>query len=156
MTNHDHHATPDDLRPIERELDALGASERAGAPAGFEQRIALATTDALRAGPAPVARIGFAGVGWRRLAAAVALVAGAGLIVVLTTQRLGSGAQAPEAVEAAAIEAELDAWLADPFLDASDAFASLREELDGFDPTLGAESYDESDPLSTIDLESVS
>lgn len=156
MTTHNDHTTPDDLRPIEQDLDALGASERAGAPAGFEQRIALATTEALRAGPAPVARIGFAGVGWRRLAAAVALVAGAGLIVVLTTQRLGSATQAPDAVEAAVIEAELDAWLADPFLDASDAFASLREELDGFDPSLGAKSFDETDPLATIDLESVS
>ncbi|MFG0275055.1 MAG: hypothetical protein ACF8QF_08360 [Phycisphaerales bacterium] len=157
MTNRDDHQTPADLQALERELDALAADERTSAPAGLEQRVALATARALRNGPAPVARIGFAGVGWRRLAAAVALVAGAGLIVVATTQRLGPGAATPEALETASIEAEVEAWLADPFLDeGGDSFASLREELDGFDATLGAEAFDDADPLSTLELESVS
>jgi hypothetical protein len=155
MTSHPSDNLPDDLRSIERTLDALGAAERDGAPGGLEHRIALATTARVGDAQPPVlARIGFAG--WKRLAATIAIVASAGLIIVATTQRVGSVAQDGEVADAAAIEAELDAWLIEPDYYADDAFASLRSDLDEFDASLGDGAIDEADPLLDADLESMS
>ncbi|MBA4120522.1 MAG: hypothetical protein C0513_07475 [Isosphaera sp.] len=98
-----HSATPPDLRALESALDALAASERAAAPAGFEQRVALASLGALRSEPAlrltepldapdPARQLvqrralthATRAILWRaRLAAAVALTAGAALLAVL-------------------------------------------------------------------------
>jgi len=156
MTHFQNENLPDDLHKIARDLDALAADERDGAPGGLEHRLALETTARLgAAAPGPVlARVGF--TGWKRVAAAIALVAGAGLIVVATTQRVGSVAQDGEVADAAAIEAELDAWLIAPDFAEDEAFASLRSDLDAFDPSLGDAAIDEADPLLEADLESMS
>ena len=155
MTHHQHDNLPDDLRSLERDLDALAGAERDGAPGGLEHRLALVTTARLGAEPAPVlARIGFGG--WQRLAAAIAIVIGAGLIVVATTQRVGSVSQDAELADAEAIEAELEAWLIEPEFFADDAFASLRSDLDAFDASLGDGAIDEADPLLDAELESMS
>lgn len=97
-----HASTPPDLRAIGAALDALAASERAAAPAGLEDRLALASLGALRSEPAlrltepmeaahqRVQRRAILHASrtilWRaRLAAAVALTAGAALLAVLAS-----------------------------------------------------------------------
>jgi len=148
------------LRTLEQELHALAAQERAAAPAGLEQRIALVASPKrrtvspalapARAEAGVLARIG----GRARWAVAAALLAGAALLLALpSTERAPGG---PQAATVGAIEAEMDAWLTEPVFLSDESFTLLREAVDGFDPRLGDDASMESDALLTIELETTS
>ncbi len=115
MTN----ATPDPQ--LTNLLDRLGAAERDAAPADLERRVLEATRpvpDHARRPDAVVARIGFHRRPAFRIAAAAAIVAGAGLVVTLATRP--SAGPAPTTVAdvptdelISGIERDLDDWLAE-------------------------------------------
>jgi len=117
MTHHDDTQIPETLRAIHRELDTLGAHERAGADDAFEDRILAAVRDACtgadrahRHAPRRVRAFRFL-LPRLALAAAVVLVVGLGV-----TLWPGAGAttppplvaQAPEEIRVA-LESNLDA-----------------------------------------------
>ena len=116
---------PTELREIAGALDTLGRRERDRPGSGFEDRLFAASIPALKAGGASeegrgvLARIG--PDRWRglRLAAAVALAVGAGLLAMRwggsATRPSGPVAVAPGAsgIDVQAIEAELEAFLSD-------------------------------------------
>jgi hypothetical protein len=107
-------------RRLAHRLDALGESERAGAPVGFEERLLQATRDEL---PAPRS-LGGAGLfrggsqrGWIALAACLAIAAGISWTLLSPSGSGGApGLAAGSQIASAELEAEvgftLDALLA--------------------------------------------
>lgn len=102
--------TPRDLVEIQGAVDRLAKAERGSASAGFEDRVFAASRAALAA-PAPIR---FPAAGRWRLAAAMALIAGAGLFVsAWVTMRGGSAtiivSPGPLVENTPAVEEALDA-----------------------------------------------
>lgn len=131
MTDHKNDHLEPELQDVARSLDDLGTRERDATPAGLEQRLVASTLPHLRgeahAGtPADaespvIARIGFQRSWALRLAAAVAIIAGAGLIG-LSILRGPSGSTGPASPPFAErttdqiiteIDAEIADWLTD-------------------------------------------
>lgn len=148
-TNETSERTPADLRPIEARLEALGGSERSGAPGALEDRLFLATRARLRAGAPAPAPLRVSGVRWvtpLRLAAALGLSAGAALLAS-SFARPGAPAPGPVAVvppvdeasvDIEGVRSDLSAFLAslesddDTMVSLSSDLASTEEGLESF------------------------
>ncbi len=106
--------TLDDLAPIERALDAAGRAHQQEPDAGFESRLLrhapLGEPPAVLARLRPESRrVAWGGPRRLRLAALVGLSVSAGL---LAWSVLRAGPAPTNSPELAALEAELDAWMA--------------------------------------------
>lgn len=120
MTTHSTHGTPPELRAIESALNDLAAQDRGSAPAGLADRVFAASSMTLNTGGMPSLKlVGAAAparsprvvVTWGvRVAAAVALIAGAALIVTVLRPAAETPtstlAVAPVAAPAVAVPAE--------------------------------------------------
>lgn len=163
MTERNQHnpELPEDLRPLERSLDALGEASRSEAPAALRDRIASAGAEILRdetprlrlAGTeaSPLARFTRP---WR-LAAAVALLVIAGVIFVAINQPIAAPQGAPIASSELIdelIEIET-AYVADSGWD-SDSYDTLQSELNDLELSLN-ETWDVEDALILTDGETL-
>lgn len=125
-------------RRLAHRLDALGESERAGAPVGFEERLLEATRDEL---PAPRS-LGGAGLfrggsqrGWIALAACLAIAAGIGWTLLSpfgsgNASGLGVGSQIASAELEAEVGFTLDALLASYDFELAPSDGSSGQSLD--------------------------
>lgn len=163
MTERNQHnpELPEDLRSLERSLDALGEASRSEAPAALHDRIASAGAEILRdetprlrlAGTeaSPLARFTRP---WR-LAAAVALLVIAGVIVVAINQPIAAPQGAPIASSELIdelIEIETS-YVADSGWD-SDSYDTLQSELNDLELSLN-ETWDVEDALILTDGETL-
>jgi len=151
---------PGELRSTERSLDALGEAARDEAPAALHASIVSAGAEILASdtprlrlagtGAAPAARFA---TPWR-LAAAVALLVGAGVLVIALNQPApnlnGNTAIATNAVLDELIEIETE-YAADSGWD-SDTYDTLQSELNDLELSLN-ETWDVEDALLLTDGE---
>lgn len=159
--------TPVELRGVESALGRLAERDRAGAPAGFEDRLFESTRASLGESSGVIARIGGAGAGvtgWRfRLAAAVAIAA-VGVFAAVWVRPFGAAPKGQGEVAlgnvgtsdsytaeelAAQIRADITAWASDTagLSPAENEIASLHAQLKEIET--GAYS---ADPWDDVDL----
>lgn len=160
MTERNEHnpELPDDLRSLERSLDALGESARSDAPTGLQERIASAGAKALR-GDTPLLRLAGTDASPRtrfngpwRLAAAIALLAVAGVIVVALNQPAAAPQENPAVASTTIIDDLIEietAYAADSGWD-SDSYDTLQSELNDLELSLN-ERWDIEDALLLTD-----
>lgn len=164
MTERNQHnpELPEDLRSLERSLDALGEASRSEAPAGLRDRIASAGAEILRdetpqlrlAGTeaSPLARFTRP---WR-FAAAVALLVIAGVIVVAINQPIAAPSQDAPIASSELIDELIEietAYVADSGWD-SDSYDTLQSELNDLELSLN-ETWDVEDALILTDGETL-
>lgn len=138
MNTHEQDATPADIVPVESRLNALAERDRRAAPDSLEDRLFLATRAPLRAAAEPPAPMRMpAPPAWRaplRLAAAIAVVAGAGLLAVSyfkSAPTVAVGTQTTDSVDVDAVQADLDDFLAslDSASAGDDSIMTLRSDI---------------------------
>jgi hypothetical protein len=135
MNDRNLNSTPEDLRRIERALDALAAHEAATAPAGIETRLLSAVGAELAPRTEPVAVIRRVRIVTRmRVAAALALVGG---LAAIMAARLGGPVQqspagltvasAGTALASSGLEDDVELWLS---LKTPDSLQSVSDSID--------------------------
>ncbi len=114
--NHDSHETPADLRKVIQRVDALGASERASARAGFESHIHSSTVDLinperLKLVPAPFVKSSARRwISPMRVAAAVAFLSTVGITYLAINGQLKSQSPTIAAIDIDPV-ADIEHWL---------------------------------------------
>ncbi len=160
--NQNNSALPPELRAIEAGLDGLGSHERASAPTGLEDRLLVASRFHLTAGAPSVNTPSgvLAVIGGRRmvgLAAAVAIVAGVGIVGVrMSGNGGGLGPVAPigtanELIAGAPLDDDAAKLLALSMDDDEDSAWALGDGLSLLESDLMALEAGVSDPWSWFD-----
>jgi len=167
MTAHEHEPTPPELAPLESRLNAMAESDRRAASTSLEDRVFLSTRARLTApaeAPAPIAMP--APPAWRtplRVAAAVAILIGAGLLA-LPFYRMGytprtpvSGNAPNTAVDIDAVQSDLDDFLAslDSASAGDDSISTLRSDIASTEKELDAFWSSDSLDLKTLTEDSL-